>query len=157
MVILEEKLQTIRNKLSSLLVNLIYIYVTKINLIPLQIERIVVGANKLSSFVGGSIQEINEDDLRYATSIGSYVFDNCSGLESVTIPDSVTSIGDRAFYSCYCLTDIYLKSITPPSLGNIYTIPNNTIIHIPIGSGEAYKSATNWSYHSDRIVEDIEI
>jgi len=37
-------------------------------------------------------------------------FENCSGLASVTIPDSVTSIGRRAFYGCpnitvYCSKD----------------------------------------------------
>ena len=32
------------------------------------------------------------------TSIGSWAFDACKGLTSVTIPNSVTSIGYNAFY-----------------------------------------------------------
>ena len=32
--------------------------------------------------------------------IGSYAFKRCTGLTSITIPDSVTSIGNRAFYWC---------------------------------------------------------
>ena len=34
------------------------------------------------------------------TSIGSYAFEDCSGLTSVVIPNSVTSIGRYAFYGC---------------------------------------------------------
>ena len=40
------------------------------------------------------------------TSIGSFAFDGCSGLTSVTIPDSVTSIGSFAFDGCSGLTSV---------------------------------------------------
>ena len=36
------------------------------------------------------------------TSIGWSAFFGCSGLTSVTIPNSVTSIGSRAFEKCCC-------------------------------------------------------
>ncbi len=35
-----------------------------------------------------------------------YAFSGCTGLTSITMPDSVTSIGERAFYDCSRLTSI---------------------------------------------------
>ena len=44
------------------------------------------------------------------TSIGDDAFSECSGLTSVTIPSSVTSIGDRAFCWCSGLTSVTIPS-----------------------------------------------
>ena len=47
------------------------------------------------------------------TSIGTYAFQNCSSLSSVTIPESVTSILQQAFADCSSLTSITIpKSVT---------------------------------------------
>ena len=47
------------------------------------------------------------------TSIGNYAFYYCSGLTSVTIPNSVTSIGNQAFYVCTGLTSVTIgNSVT---------------------------------------------
>ncbi len=51
------------------------------------------------------------------TSIGDYAFYNCSGLTSVTIPESVTSIGSHVFDNCSGLTSVTIpESVT--SLGD---------------------------------------
>ena len=50
------------------------------------------------------------------TSIGdSAFFRDCNRMTSITIPNSVTSIGDNAFSDCYGLTSITI----PPSVTNI--------------------------------------
>lgn len=43
--------------------------------------------------------------------IGSYAFENCDRLISVTIPDSITRIDDSAFYGCTALTGVYITDI----------------------------------------------
>ena len=57
------------------------------------------------------------------TSIGNLAFRDCTGLTSVTIGNSVTSIGNEAFRGCYRLIEVYNKSalsITAGSSSNGY-------------------------------------
>ena len=44
------------------------------------------------------------------TSIRGGAFGDCSGLTSVTIPNSVTNIGSFAFYKCYGLTSVIIPN-----------------------------------------------
>ena len=44
------------------------------------------------------------------TSVGDFAFSSCSGLTSVTIPNSVTSIGICSFSYCYSLTTVNLPN-----------------------------------------------
>ena len=41
------------------------------------------------------------------TTIENYAFDECTSLTSITIPDSVKSIGNHAFYHCTSFKTVY--------------------------------------------------
>ena len=62
------------------------------------------------------------------TRIGERAFYNCSGLTSVTIPNSVTNIGEKAFYGCSSLTspiyNVHVFAHMPTSYSGAYTIPD---------------------------------
>ena len=51
-------------------------------------------------------------------SIGSRAFLGCSALSYITIPNSVTSIGVNAFFTCG-VTNVYISNNTAVYLGNI--------------------------------------
>ena len=74
-------------------------------------------------------------------------FYNCYMLTSVTIGENVTSIGERAFYNCNGLTDIYAKPTTPPT--NSGSSRYSATLWVPCGSADTYRAATNWSRFSD--------
>ena len=66
------------------------------------------------------------------TSIGNWAFGNCSSLTSVTIPNSVTSIGEQAFYGCSGLTSVTLpNSVTSIEYSAFYGCSGLTSVTIP--------------------------
>ena len=66
------------------------------------------------------------------TNIGERAFYYCSGLTSVTIPNSVTSIGDEAFYYCSGLTSVTIpNSVTSIGDEAFFYCSNLTSVTIP--------------------------
>lgn len=247
---LNEKIQNIYILLSHLLSQFKSICVNSLDNLPLCINKLIIGKNKLPFYTNATIEDLDLNKYNYITSIENYAFYKCSNLKEITIPNSVTEIGYEAFEGCdsltnitiptsvtsidyaafrncinlqeiiipnsitqisnstfenctnlnnvvlpesittinlgafrYCkslvsitipssvtniktqaflgcnnLTDIYLKPLTPPALDNTsITIHATVKIHVPIGSGEAYRSATNWSALPNIIIEDIPV
>ena len=88
------------------------------------------------------------------TSIGNDAFYYCSGLTSITIPNSVTSIGNYAFYYCSGLTSVKCLASIPPSIGNnsFQNISDTCTLTVPCSSLEAY-TASDWNtYFAARII-----
>lgn len=86
------------------------------------------------------------------TSIGKSAFEDAEALSTLIIPSSVTSIGNYAFRDCTTLGSITVNAATPPTLGaNVFYNTNNCPIYVPSGSVETYKAASGWSTYADRI------
>ncbi len=80
------------------------------------------------------------------TSIGRYSFSG-TGLTSVTIPKSVTTIGDYAFSGCNSLQQIYTARFNPIVISN-YTfdqVPYYCALYVPRGSEQLYENSVGWS------------
>lgn len=91
---------------------------------------------------------------RPITQIGDWAFYDCDSLTSITIPDTVNSIGNRAFSNCNDLSRVYCMATTPPKLGINAFDENHSrfIIYVPSESVELYKSAPNWNNYAKMII-----
>ncbi|WP_304937622.1 leucine-rich repeat protein, partial [Muribaculum intestinale] len=71
---------------------------------------------------------------------------DCSRLTSVTIPNSVTSIGDQAFCNCSERTSIYCQGTTPPRGSIVFSeaILKECTLYVPIGCQAAYEAVDPW-------------
>lgn len=75
--------------------------------------------------------------------IGSRAFSGCVGLEEIALPDGLTDIGDDAFFGCYSLTQITLPE-TLQSIGEsifadcvrLYEIYNDSALDISASGAE---------------------
>ena len=94
------------------------------------------------------------------TTIGDWAFYGCSSLTNVNIPNSVTTIGDWAFYGCSGLTDVYsyITDFSKVSIGSsVFSLYpanySNRKLHVPYGTSEAYQAEPKWSQYFGAIVE----
>lgn len=96
--------------------------------IPSTIEGKIVTTIGKAAFKDSSLKSITIPNS--VTTIGDDAFENCDSLTSITIPNSVTTIGEYAFRSCDSLISI--------------TIPNSvtTIEEFAFGNCNSLKSIT---------------
>lgn len=109
----------------------------------------------ISSYFNGTLQYISENQLKGITKVRESAFRKQTSLRNITLPDTITEIGDNAFNGCNLLNYISFKSTTPPTITtrSLSGIPTSTTLYVPVGYGDTYKAANNWSSYASRIVE----
>ena len=99
-----------------------------------------------TSIIKVPAKKINVTIPNSVTSIGNYAFANCSGQTSVTIPNSVTSIGNYAFERCDNLKTIYMQCEVPIKCSSIFD--DNTLkeatLYVPKGTKTTYEKVDPW-------------
>ena len=80
------------------------------------------------------------------TSIDADCFRNCTGLTFVTIPSSVTSLGYKCFSGCKNLETVYFKGKKCDSSYKDLDIPITSIIKVPTEYLQEYKDAFGSDY-----------
>ena len=91
------------------------------------------------------------------TYIGERAFMNCTELTCVTIPYSVTYIGNEAFNFCISLSEIVNYSLIPQEISPetfFYSHFSPGTLWVPAGSEERYKSNDQWGEFMIHIIED---
>jgi hypothetical protein len=111
------------------------------------------------SFLSSAITSVTVSEG--LTTIGDGAFNGCLSLTTVSLPSTLTSVGQYLFMGMpsddMVLESVYCYATTPPVVvgeGSVTMIPeNNTAtLYVPAGSLSAYQNATGWSSFSN-IVE----
>ena len=80
----------------------------------------LIYAGRIAYKYKGTMPENTQIELKEGTAgIGASAFSNCTGLTTISIPNSVKNIGDGAFFSCTGITAISIPS-------SVTAIGNNT-------------------------------
>lgn len=74
------------------------------------------------------------------SSIGTYFFDGCSSMTTVTIGSSCTTMSSAALRNCTSLAKLFCKATTPPTVvSSTFTgVPTTCIIYVPTSSTSTY-------------------
>lgn len=88
--------------------------------------------------------------------IGVGSFPNCTSLASITLPTTLTLLGNAAFQNCTSLTSVTFLGTTPPELhlnpfSNCPISDGEGVIYVPAEAVETYKANEDFSQFANLI------
>ena len=111
--------------------------------------------SQIVKYLDGTITEYESDTI---TTIGQYAFYNRDNLTSVKLnsTDPVT-ISAYSFAGCNSITEFFIRSATVSVLSNANALPSaafiagSGVIYVPDNLVDSYKTATNWITFKEHI------
>lgn len=127
-------------------------YVVPAGLKNLYVDATVKSIGELSVNNCADLETIVINDG--VTDIGMYAFTDNPKLKSITLPASLVSLGYDPFISSPELTDVWVRSVDPPTFALIYKDMQSKKVkyHVPRASLDRYKKSVYWQELADRIV-----
>lgn len=80
------------------------------------------------------------------TTIGNGAFYGCAYLDSLTLPSTLESIADNGFALCAKLKQMRVKAEEPPVVDSktFENVSRSIPVYVPFGTGDLYRSAEVW-------------
>lgn len=150
--------------------NIVEFYVDEESAISYEIseeeDKTVAVGNVTMTFIEEAVIPVSvviDGDEYMVTSISANAFENNTVLETVTIPETITAIGESAFAGCKNLSDIYCYAESPADLtgtvkartrsGDEVSVASQVFdgvdmkyctLWVPKGCASAYRNAEGW-------------
>lgn len=116
------------------------------------LEKVTIGSNSaLNCFeyladVKATLKTVKVENT--VTAIPENAFLNLDGIESITIPSTITSIGNSAFSGCTGLREFFSLMQRPPTINpNVFQdvpVDGTCDLHVPEGSKVRYENKAVW-------------
>ena len=118
------------------------------------IREAVIGADVTSLSIYSTFEECSALESviipEGITSLGDYTFNNCTSLKGIDLPSTITSLGSYCFGGCSGMDSITCRAATPPSAnGSTFGIGNSIPVYVPQASLSVYPTANGWDGFSD--------